>query len=99
MTVNGRRFLQSPEANEVKRIVVVVFFMGQILVPVMSAAENPSQSIMFQEQDSGYEHLTTIPEHQKGDDLEKRCTAKAEKIEELKGKPQRRYRKECQRNY
>jgi hypothetical protein len=47
MTVNGRRFLQSPEANEVKRIVVVVFFMGQILVPVMSAAENPSQSIMF----------------------------------------------------
>ena len=45
------------------------------------------QSIMFQNQ-PGYDHLTTIPEKPS---LGDRCQQMSRDIENLKGKPQRRY--------
>ena len=56
---------------------------------------------MFENQQTGQEHLTTIPDGQRKDRGE-RCMELMRKVEELKGKPQRRsaamarYRAECE---
>ena len=58
------------------------------------------QSIMFQDQEQNRDHLTTLPESQKGKSRGDRCVEMSREIERLKGKPQRRsammdrYRKE-----
>lgn len=84
--------------------------MNRILISIVLAAflsvanaqdEGPGRSIMFENQQTGLGHLTTIPDSQrqnKGD----RCMELRREADELKGKPQRRsaamerYRQECE---
>ncbi len=71
-------------------------------VGVYAQDTNPAQSVLQQKPGPDYRHLTEVPEeHEKS--LADRCSEMLRKVEELKGKPQRRstamarYRAECER--
>ncbi len=72
-----------------------------LLCSQMAHATDSAQSIMF-EADKDHGHLTTLPPQQAGAQQDK-CARLAKEIEDLKGKPQRRfaasqqYQAECQR--
>lgn len=72
-----------------------------LLCSQMAHATDSAQSIMF-ETGKDYGHLTTLPPQQ-ADAQQDKCAKLAKEIEDLKGKPQRRftvseqYQAECQR--
>ena len=77
---------------------VTLFLLG---LSVAVSAEQKGQSVLFQEQKSGDDHLTTLPESQP-QSLGDKCMEMSRQIDALKGKPQRRnalmeqFRAECQ---
>ena len=83
-----------------KRIAISIVLSGFLSV-VNAQDEGPARSIMFENQQTGLEHLTTLPENQRQDKGD-RCIELLREAEELKGKPQRRsavmerYRQECE---
>ena len=78
-----------------------IVFLLLACFAVLASAQERGQSIMFQDKQNEYEHLTTEPKvtgKSQGD----QCMEMTRQIEQLKGKPQRRhalmqrYRLECQ---
>ena len=60
-----------------------------LISSTLAASEEQGQSIMFKkEAEKKYEHLVTMPEK---NDLGDKCQQMSRDIENLKGRPQRRY--------
>jgi hypothetical protein len=82
------------------RIVISIVLTGFLSV-VNAQDEGPARSIMFENQQTGQEHLTRIPDSQR-EERGNRCMELLRKVDELKGKPQRRaaamarYQEECE---
>ena len=100
--MSSRQNLESDTRMMMKKLIVPTLLAG-VFSLANAQEEAPARSIMFQDQnrEGDLGHLTTIPDSQR-QDRGNRCIELLRKVEELKGKPQRRsaamarYRAECE---